>query len=255
MKKEEKLLRAIGGVDDDLIADAMEPQKRKKQPAWLRWTAVAACLCLLLASPAGANMIGGIVEEFRSVRAPERYPATAFPQVALDAAKGQDGSVFHPTASMEEAMAFAGLKHLENPVLAEASPKEVHTTTINGEEYDTAFQTWLKVVDGEIWIAIVEGWYTIDLSSVSVNYILNSDQTPTDSGFAFDPAEMGHREDYTTPDGMSCVLYTHDGDQNTGFAECVGFAARGDCLIYVTVDNPVEKTAMTTLKQILDAYG
>ncbi len=254
MKREEKLLRAIGGVGIDLITDAMEP-RRKKRPTLIRWAAVAACLCLLLASPAGANMIGGIVEELRSVRAPERYPVSAFSQEAMEAARGQDGTVFHPTASMEEAMAFVGLKDLDNPVLSEATPKTVHTTTVNGEEYDTAFEAWMKVVDGEIWIAIAEGWYTIDLSTVSVSYILNTELTPQDAGFAFDPSELRNRVDHTTPDGMTCVLYTRVSDQDAGPAACVGFAAREDCLIHVTVDNPSENAAMTTLKQIMDAYG
>lgn len=57
MKKEEKLLRAIGGVDDDLIADAME-QRRRKQPAWLRWAAVAACICMMLTVTVGAEKWG-----------------------------------------------------------------------------------------------------------------------------------------------------------------------------------------------------
>lgn len=53
MKREEQLLRAIGSVDDELIAAAME-LRRKKRPALIRWAAVAACLCLLLTVTAGA---------------------------------------------------------------------------------------------------------------------------------------------------------------------------------------------------------
>ena len=42
MKKKEALFRAIGGVGDDLIARAEQPVS-KKNPVWLRWTALAAC--------------------------------------------------------------------------------------------------------------------------------------------------------------------------------------------------------------------
>ena len=53
MKREETLLRAIGGVDDDLINEAMEPRK-KKRPALIRWAAVAACVCLMLTVTVGS---------------------------------------------------------------------------------------------------------------------------------------------------------------------------------------------------------
>lgn len=57
MKREETLLRAIGGVDDDLIAAAMEPRK-KKRPTLIRWAAVAACVCLMLTVTVGAAKWG-----------------------------------------------------------------------------------------------------------------------------------------------------------------------------------------------------
>ena len=60
MKTEEKLLHAIGGADERLIEEALEVRVRRK-PAILRWVAVAACVCLLLASPVGASMFGRLV--------------------------------------------------------------------------------------------------------------------------------------------------------------------------------------------------
>ena len=258
MKKEEKLLRAIGGADESLIEEAMEVRVKKK-PTVLRWVAVAACVCLLLASPVGASVVDSIIEEFRSVRAPERYSVASLPQELLEKAKAQDKSIFIPTDTMEEAMELVGLNNLGNHVLESAEPKAVHTTTETGEEYESAFQAWMKVVDGEIWVAVVDGWYTMDQSSVYVTYILTTEQAPTDGGFAFDPEELGFREEYTTPSGLKCILYTRNDADNDpdiiGYTDCVGFAAREGCLIYVTVGNPQEETAMSTLRQILDAYG
>ncbi len=46
--KSEKLLDAIGGIDDALICAAIQPPAKKN--TWLRWAAVAACLCLLAAA-------------------------------------------------------------------------------------------------------------------------------------------------------------------------------------------------------------
>ena len=55
MKREEMLLRAIGGVQDDMIREAME---KKKRPAALRWAAIAACICLMLTATVGAAKWG-----------------------------------------------------------------------------------------------------------------------------------------------------------------------------------------------------
>lgn len=48
MKKEE-LYKAIGDIDEQSIAEAQVVKKKK--PAWARWGALAACLCVLIAIP------------------------------------------------------------------------------------------------------------------------------------------------------------------------------------------------------------
>lgn len=44
------LLQAMGRIDPKLIADAAPdvPQKKEKKPGWIKWGAMAACLCLIL---------------------------------------------------------------------------------------------------------------------------------------------------------------------------------------------------------------
>lgn len=76
MKREEQLLRAIGDVQDHLIRDAME---KKKHPAVLRWTAVAACVCLLLTVTVGAAKWGidwwhGKNERYEQYTVDWKYP-------------------------------------------------------------------------------------------------------------------------------------------------------------------------------------
>lgn len=51
MKKEEKLLRALGGVGDDLIARAAQPVK-KQSAVWVKWAALAACCSLAIGAAA-----------------------------------------------------------------------------------------------------------------------------------------------------------------------------------------------------------
>ena len=48
--KNERLLDALGKMDEDLIAEAApgrKPSKKAKTVAWVKWAAVAACLCLV----------------------------------------------------------------------------------------------------------------------------------------------------------------------------------------------------------------
>ena len=48
--KSERLLNAIGKIDDDLIFDAVHDTKKKKKRGWLRWGAAAACLALAVST-------------------------------------------------------------------------------------------------------------------------------------------------------------------------------------------------------------
>lgn len=45
--KNKKLLRAMGYIDEAYVAEA-DPRAMKKRPRWQRWTAIAACICLLV---------------------------------------------------------------------------------------------------------------------------------------------------------------------------------------------------------------
>ena len=54
----ERLLEAMGLLDDDLIAQAEEPVRRKSAFEWKRWAALAACLALVVAISYGAGRLG-----------------------------------------------------------------------------------------------------------------------------------------------------------------------------------------------------
>lgn len=46
--KNEKLLHAIGKIDDNLVSEATPEEKKVKRFSWIKWGAVAACLVLAL---------------------------------------------------------------------------------------------------------------------------------------------------------------------------------------------------------------
>ena len=51
--KNERILNALGKINDDMIADAkIGAQAKKTTPQWVRWVAMAACLCLIVTASA-----------------------------------------------------------------------------------------------------------------------------------------------------------------------------------------------------------
>lgn len=44
--KEHRLLKALGHVDKEYVEEASFDQQSKK-PSWLKWSIIAACLCLV----------------------------------------------------------------------------------------------------------------------------------------------------------------------------------------------------------------
>lgn len=76
MKREEKLLHAIGSVQDYMVQEAME---RTRRPPAFRWAAIAACICLLLTATAGAAKWGiewwhGKNERYEQYTVDWKYP-------------------------------------------------------------------------------------------------------------------------------------------------------------------------------------
>lgn len=50
--KEEKIFESIADIDEKYVAEARTKAAKKKRPVWVRWAAMAACLCLI---------VGGII--------------------------------------------------------------------------------------------------------------------------------------------------------------------------------------------------
>lgn len=259
--KNDKLLFAMDGIGDDLIAGAMEPKKQRRRPL-LRWAAAAACVCLVTAVTAGADVLGNVLEEIgktsSTYRAPERYTSANFSQEAIDAAKeyGEMDHITFPMDSLEELEEFVGMEHLDNEILDRARPKTVTTRTPDGAAFESAHNVLLSVSDGKILMANTNSFYTVDKATVHVRYEIVTENLSQDGGVAMIHAGTEDRADYTTPSGMTCTIYTNvDGF----FTECTAFAAKGDCLIWVTVDYTLAEgetdTAQQLIRRIMDAYN
>lgn len=76
-----RLFRAITDIGDDLVEDAEAPPAGAKRPAWRRWGALAACLCLSALAGAGVWRWMG---QFDDPITPDLPSATANTQIADD---------------------------------------------------------------------------------------------------------------------------------------------------------------------------
>ena len=69
--KAERLFRAIGLVDDDLVEETAKAPARKR-PSWRRYGAMAACLAVLCGTGFAWLVTGGFHGYGAASRAPER---------------------------------------------------------------------------------------------------------------------------------------------------------------------------------------
>ena len=262
MKKEEKLLMAIGGADERLIEEALEVRVRRK-PAILRWVAVAACVCLLLASPVGASMVGRLVELWSSERnvsyhINDRISMENLSDEVVNALNGQDETVLlYPLDTVEDVETFLGCKLPENEVLSDAHLKNFDTVTEEGKEYRSPCMVHL-FGNEEYGLTCVDAkmYYQIENAYIFVIYRAATEQMPYENGgVGFDTLQFV-REDYITEEGLSAVIYK----RYTGVDPLVNWSGYAvttvdGYLVHISVNAPTEQDVVDTMKTILDAYG
>lgn len=216
--KEENLLHAIGGIDDDLIDSAMTAQ-RKKHPVWVRWAAAAACLCLLLASPVGAAMGESLEKFFNNGNLEfinrDRMRLKELSAEALAAFPDEEGQANYITLDSEaDAEAFLGIELPDNPMLQASTLDELHFETEDGERYDSHCIVILSTGDKpEPYCVDAELAYRIDGVPISVMYRHATEKNPYENGDGVGLENEEYEEiEYTTPNGRLWYLYLREYD-------------------------------------------
>lgn len=266
MKREEKLLRVIGDVDAELIVEASEFNQQRK-PKVLRWVAVAACVCLLLASPVGASVIGMLKEaigldghSFFYTEA--RFSTEDFSEEARAVAANQeDDREFYCMDDLEAAEDFLGIELPNNAVLSKAAP-DIITLDVYSEDQliETYSAPCLIELDRNSGHALTSAFvwaeYMIEDCMISVHYVASTEERPdkTDYTIGFENKEST-RENYVTDAGIEAVLYIRKVDYGYGSWEARGVLVVDNYLVVVCVYEWSEGEAIITLKTILDAYG
>lgn len=98
MKKQETMFRAVGEVGGDLIARASKPIQ-KRQPVWLRWTAMAACCALII----GAAAFAGIALRDARSSTPNASMQASFDTAAPETPRSTESAALAPQDSPAEA--------------------------------------------------------------------------------------------------------------------------------------------------------
>lgn len=266
MKQEEKLLRAIGGADERLIEEALEVRAKRK-PTVLRWVALAACVCLLLASPVGASVVGMLKEAVglngHSVFYTEtRFSLEDFSKEAHAAAARQERDrEYYSMDDLEAAEDFLGMELPNNAVLSNAAP-EIITIDVYSEDqfietYSAPCLVELNRDSGHaLTSAFIWAEYMIEDGTITAQYVATTEERSDGSNYSigFDNKESD-RENYVTEAGIEAVVYSRKVDHGYGRWETRGVLVVDNYLVNLCVYEWSEGEAMTVLKSILDAYG
>lgn len=220
--KNEKLLHAIGKIDDELVVSALEVPSGKvvrRRNIRKMLMSIAACLCLVLAIPVVASQKDLLVSILSdgtgwSVHTQERFALEEFSRDVQKLSKelGTDSKILI-MESVEEAEEFLGVPIPDNSLLAEA---EKHTifmeTDANGqrERYEGHCMVWLaKSTEAKLVGVDTLAKYIYHDATVEVQYRMIPDSNIYENGGGISGTnyeKLEHRN-YTTSSGRECAIF------------------------------------------------
>lgn len=141
--KNEKLMRAMGEIDEDLILEAHEVKKPRNR--WVRWSALAACLALMmLCTPVLVLLfgaMGGAKEaDMKAETDNECYYSAEDCGERVTALEGKADSAISAIEDIKEELAQAGLQDADeaNKALLEQLEKLQEELAQNSEKLEEA---------------------------------------------------------------------------------------------------------------------
>ena len=269
--KNEKMLNAIGKIDEDLVLAAMEVPAKKirvKRNVWLKWGAVAACLCLFLATPVAAAakvMLVDILADRAGwlVKTKERITVEDFSKEVQEfVEKSEEKSKYFVMESLEEAEEFLGVAIPDNALLEKAVKDKIHREiNINGqnEQYDAHCMVYLlKNKEGKLAVVDTDATYRYENILVMVNYRMNTDANSYDSGFGVEYSEMSEKDqtpkaiEHITPSGRECTIF-YEGEAG-GIFGGYGYVVVDGVLVQLYLMDISEAKVRNCMLELLDAF-
>lgn len=141
-----KMAKAMGYIDDDLVSGAVEYKRTKKKNGWLKWGAMAACLCLVvvgaLTIPNLQNETShgqGTMEQVYTLPQAETMSVELVDEWSVDRFKGivvdvGDNSIFPADAELSVVFDYDTEILLDDGTVMVFNPDEPDTDAIGWKE-------------------------------------------------------------------------------------------------------------------------
>lgn len=266
--RSQKILNAIGRIDDELILEAMTIHSERvntKPVRWIKFGALAACLCLLLALPIVATQSDLLVDIFSDmtgwrVRAKGYYSDKDFSKEVRALSQELAGDTkYAPMESLEQVEEFLGVAIPDNSLLTEEIADEVHIEVEeNGQRirYDTPCLIYLAFSEDGSTIAVdTTAAYRYEQMHLYVTYRMPTEYaTAIDGGgFGSQQANIVGSQTYITPSGRECaVFYTSTGD---GVFSGYGYTVVDAVLVELSLVGKSEAEIRKVITEVLDGFA
>lgn len=272
--KSERLLNAIGKIDDKMIEEAWETpikktdsRKRNKKyisNKWMKRLAVAACFFMVISVPVLA-IEHGLRLRFMpsqhewSVNIQGRFPIEAFSKKVLELADslGEEDGIYTMN-NFEEASQFLGIDLPDNEILGKMPQEQIEQTWSDGKQ--VAGNTMVHIINNHE-CDFIGAWtyssYLYKGTKVWVNYQLITELNPYENGGGIsmeinaDESEQ-RMETYVTASGRECsIIYSGFGEySNAAYA----YMDIDGILTEVQIMHASSDNIEIIVKEVMDAY-
>lgn len=272
--KSERLLNAIGKIDDKMIeaawetsiknADSRKRNKKYISNKWMKRLAVAACFFIAISVPVLA-IEHGLRLRFMpsqhewSVNIQGRFPIEAFSKKVLELADslGEEDGIYTMN-NFEEASQFLGIDLPENEILEKMPQEQIEQTWSDGKQ--VAGNTMVHIINNHE-CDFIGAWtyssYLYKGTKVWVNYQLITELNPYENGGGIsmeinaDESEQ-RMETYVTASGRECsIIYSGFGEYSYA---AYAYMDIDGILTEVQIMHGSSESIEKIVKEVMDAY-
>ena len=272
--KNERLLNAIGKINDNLIEEALEAPENAfgstrrfpQSPSgkWFKRIVVAACFFMVVSVPVLAIEHGLRVSFMPSqhewgVVIQGRFPMEAFSQKVLELADslGEEDGIY-TMDNFEEAGEFLGIDLPENEILGKMPQEQIEQTWSDGKQ--VAGNTMVHIINNHE-CDFIGAWtyssYLYKGTKVWVNYQLITELNPYENGGGIsmeinaDESEQ-RMETYVTASGRECsIIYSGFGEYSYA---AYAYMDIDGILTEVQIRHGSSESIEKIVKEVMDAY-
>ena len=251
-------LEMINALDDEFVLSAMEGPKAKIRPfKKLRWTAVAACIALLLAVPVMAEVFGFTLD-FDAIQ--NHWSANTNARFALeeysDEVKSVKGQEYFVMQDIFEAEEFLGIDLPDNAVLEKSEKRFVKTEFMeSGIKREVHCSVYVGENEGNLLGTHTDTWHSFGENTVNVSYHTICEQNPYENGGGFGYVledELSKSEKYINKSGRECEIVLIEGEYD--YQE-MAVTEVNRVLVSVMVYGQDKESVRNVVTKILDAYN